>query len=193
MDSQLQAVCDAYRARLAGRPVEWCQLRPRGDDRAWSPQQLVEHLVLALRSSAQVLETRIEKGRPSRASATLIQRLRRTFVFSFRKLPRGVPAPPFVQPGLLHWQPMDGTALAGQLSRQADAIEAVLAATHERFGSRRAAAHFLLGPLSAEEWRKFHVIHCRHHLAQLGRIERAIGPAASGGHRRSETRAASVL
>ncbi|MGB6134854.1 MAG: DinB family protein [Acidobacteriaceae bacterium] len=193
MDSELQAVCDAYRARLAGRPVEWCRLHPQADDRAWSPQEVVEHLVLALRSSAGVLQTRIEKGRPSQASATLVQRLRRTFVFTFRKLPRGAPAPPFVRPGLLHWQPMDGTALAEQFRREMDATDKVLATVRERFGSRRAASHFLLGPLSAGEWRRFHAIHCRHHLAQLQRIERAIGPAAPGGHERSETHAASVL
>lgn len=179
MDSELQSVCEEYRARLAGRPVEWCQLHPHGDDGAWSAQDLIEHLVLALRSSAHVLQARIEKGRPSRASATLIQRLRRTFVFTFRKLPRGAPAPPFVHPGQLHWQPMDGSTLAEQLSREMEAIETVLAATCERFGSRRAAAHFLLGPLSAEEWRIFHVIHCRHHLEQLQRIEQQIASVTS--------------
>jgi len=178
MNPELQAVCDGYRARLAGRPVEWCRLHPRGDDHAWSPQQLVEHLVLAMRSSAQVLEARIEKGRPSRANATLIQGLRRTAVLTFRRLPRGIPAPPFVRPGQLDWPPMDGSALVSRFYSEVESTARVLTVFAESFGNSRAASHFLLGPLSAEEWRRFHVIHCRHHLAQLRRIESAIGPAA---------------
>lgn len=194
MDLKLQAVYDEYRAKLAGQSAEWCQLRPGGDGNAWNAQELVEHLVLALRSSKHALETRIEKGRPSRGSATLIQRLRRTAVFTFRRLPRGIPAPPFVRPGLMRWGQMDGTALAEQFRHEVDSVDKILSAIRERFGNRRVAAHFLLGPLSEEEWRRFHVIHCRHHLDQLRRIEEAVSPAAPHGRGRPGTRTtASVL
>jgi hypothetical protein len=32
------------------------------------------------------------------------------------------------------------------------------------------ASHFAFGPLGADQWREFHVVHARHHLTQLTRI-----------------------
>jgi hypothetical protein len=37
-----------------------------------------------------------------------------------------------------------------------------------RFGSRtKIMDHPILGPLTAEEWRKFHWVHGRHHVRQI--------------------------
>lgn len=181
MRPELEQISEGYREALAGRSAGWCQLHPQDDERRWGAQQVVEHVALALRSSARVVESRLERGRPTRQKSTLVQRIVRLVVLRIGRLPHGVPAPPFVRPGLLHWPAMNGQELAAALRAELEAVDALLDACEQRFREHPAAAHFLLGPLSAAEWRKFHAIHCRHHLKQLERIAAALGDDASAG------------
>ena len=65
----------------------------------------------------------------------------------------------------------------------------------QRFGIQRVASHFLLGPLRPDQWRRFHVVHMRHHLDQLKRIEKSVserarakGAPVSGGAPSAATR-----
>lgn len=175
MAPEFQSLCDDYREVLAGRTTGWCQLHPREDERHWNAQQVIEHLVLAMRSSARVVETRVERGRPTRRRGTLIQRVLRGMILRTQRLPRGAPAPPFARPGLLRWPPMNGEELSGILRQELEATDRLLETCRERFGERPAASHFLLGPLSAEQWRRFLTVHGRHHLEQLHRVEAAVG------------------
>lgn len=174
MTPDLQQLCDAFRAELAGKTTAWCQIHPREDDRQWSAQQLIEHLVLTFRSSSRVLETRVRKGRPTKMQPTLLERLLRYSILSRRRMPNGAAAPPFVRPGVLCWPPMDGAELADLFRQEMEAMDKLLVRCEELFGRRPAATHFLLGPLRPDQWRLFHVIHGRHHLEQLHRIQREV-------------------
>jgi hypothetical protein len=174
MTSDLQQLCDTFRAELAEKSTAWCQVHPREDDRHWSAQQLVEHLVLALRTSSRVLETRLRRGRPTQSKPTLLERLLRFSILSRRRMPRGASAPPFVRPGVLCWPPMDGPELADLFRQEMETMDKLLIRCEELFGRRPVATHFLLGPLRPHQWRLFHVIHCRHHLEQLHRIQREV-------------------
>lgn len=176
MSPELQQICDAYRAELAGKSRAWCQVHPREDDRQWTAQQLMEHLVLTLRTSSRVLESRLRRGRPTRSEPTLLERLLRFLILSRQRMPHGAAAPPFVRPGILCWPPMDGSELADLFRQEMDSLDAVLSQCEERFGRRPAATHFLLGPLRPDQWRSFHQVHCRHHLEQLHRIQREVNP-----------------
>lgn len=181
MHTLFEDVCDSWHAELASRSTAWCQLHPHQDDRLWNAQEIVEHLVLACRSAGRVVETRLERRRRTRAHPTLVQRLLQFAVLSLGRMPRGAPAPPFTRPALLQWPPKSGVELAAVLREELEHTDQLLEQCRAQFGSRRAATHFLLGPLSADQWRRFHVIHLRHHLAQLQRIEKIVGqPSAEG-------------
>jgi len=173
MNSLLQSVCDAYGEALAGRSAAWCQLHPQQDGGAWSAQDLIEHLVLTMRSTRQLLETRLERGRATRRRATPVQHLCRVAVLSVRWMPRGVTAPSFTVPGQNHRPALSGAELVESLRHEYEQMDQLLGACTQRFGKQRVAAHFLLGPLSAGEWRRFHSIHGLHHLKQLREIARA--------------------
>ena len=175
MSPELQQICDDFRAELAGRTRSWCQLHPRDDDRQWSAQQLIEHLVLAMRTSSRVLESRVRRGRAAQSQPTLLERALRFLILARRRMPRGAAAPPFVRPGILCWPPMDGAELSDLLRQEAETMDQLLLRCTELFGRRPAATHFLLGPLRPDQWRLFHVIHGRHHFQQLRRIEREAG------------------
>lgn len=175
MHPLLQQVYDSYSAELGSKPGPWCQLHPGQDERLWSAQDLIEHLVLAARSTSRVLEKRIERGHPTHTRPTFVQRIIQGAVFSLGRLPRGAPAPPFTRPSQLHWPLLDGAALAVRLREDLEQMDRLIDSCGRRFGDHRAASHFLLGPLSADQWRRFHAIHLRHHLEQLRRIEKVVG------------------
>jgi hypothetical protein len=179
MHPVLCSVFDSYAAALSAQSAEWCQLHPRQDDRLWSAQEVIEHLVLTLRSSSRALEKRLERGRPTAAHRTAVQWLLQMAVLSFGRMPRGAPAPAFARPDQLHWQPMKGTQLVDLLRHEIDQMDALLDRCRQRFGLQRVATHVLLGPLRADQWRRFHVIHLRHHLGQLRRIESSVSQPAT--------------
>lgn len=174
MHPVLRSVFDSYSAAFSTRSADWCQLHPRQDERCWNAQQIIEHLVLTLRSSSRALEKRLERGRPTAARSTPVQWLLRIAVLSSGHMPRGVPAPIFARPDQLLWPPMNGEDLTQLLRQEIDPMDALLDTCRERFGPDRIASHILLGPLSADQWRRFHAVHMRHHLGQFRRIEQAI-------------------
>jgi hypothetical protein len=177
MHPVLQEVYQSYCRPLAGKPAGWCQLHPGHDERHWSAQDLIQHLVLVCRSTSRVLETRLQRGKPTRGHSSVVQRLLQIVVLTFGRIPLGTPAPPFARPGQLSWPPMNGNELLEILRQEMEQMDHCLDDCRHAFGIQRAATHFLLGPLRADQWRRFHVVHCRHHLQQLSRIEKAVGGA----------------
>ncbi len=171
MHAVLQQVFDAYPPALAGKSENWCSLHPRQDDRLWSAQDLVEHLVLTCRSSSRVLQKRLDRDHATSEHSTPVQWLLQIVVLSLGRMPNGVPAQIFARPPQLHWQPMNGDQLLALLREEIDQMDSVIDRCKHTFALQRIAPHYLLGPLRADQWRRFHVIHLRHHLGQLQRIE----------------------
>jgi hypothetical protein len=178
MHAVLQQVFDSWSAELTGKPSDWCQMHPRQDDRLWSAQELIEHLVLTFRSTSRVLSKRLERGHPTRERSTAVQWALQIVVLSFGHMPRGAPAPSFARPDQLHWQPMSGAQLIEVLRQEIDQMDDLLDHCRQRFGLQRVASHFVLGPLRPDQWRRFHVVHLRHHQGQLRRLEQSIGHPA---------------
>jgi DinB superfamily len=181
MHPVLQQVFDAYGPALAQQSEEWCQRHPRQDERQWSAQELIEHLVLTCRSTTRELEKRLERGHPTRARRTPMQSLMQLVVLSFGQMPNGVPAPIFARPDQLHWSATGGTELLEMLRQEMERMDDRITQCRQRFGIQRVASHFLLGPLRPDQWRRFHAIHIRHHLDQMKRIARAVDDPASPG------------
>jgi hypothetical protein len=50
-------------------------------------------------------------------------------------------------------------------------MDALLAQCAARFGARsKVLDHPILGPFSIAQWRKFHLVHGRHHVKQIRRL-----------------------
>jgi hypothetical protein len=175
----LQQVFDSYVAELSGKPVEWCQFHPLEDERLWSAQELFEHLVLTCRGSSRVLQKRLDRREPTSDRSTPAQWLLQMVMLSFGQMPRGVPAQTFARPGQLHWHAMTGTELIDLLRLEVDQMDSLLDLSRHHFGLQRVASHYVLGPLRPDQWRRFHVIHMRHHLGQLRRIESSVGKSSA--------------
>lgn len=178
MHPVLQQVFDAYCPVLSGRPAEWCQRHPRQNERQWSAQELVEHLVLTCRSTTRELEKRLERGHATRARSTPLQWILQLVVLSFGRMPNGVPAPIFARPDQLHWSEVNGSELLEMLRQEMERMDERITLCRQRFGIQRVASHFMLGPLRPDQWRRFHVIHIGHHLDQMKRIEKSVNDPA---------------
>jgi hypothetical protein len=110
----------------------------------WSLGQLCNHLASALRLTVD--------GPPSSAEPTRQQDVARRRFFRSGRFPEGMEAPlPVLQPR------------SGLVARtEADSLRDVIG----RFASSTGPfpAHPILGPMTQEEWTRFHRLHCAHHL-----------------------------
>jgi hypothetical protein len=176
MHPVLHEVYQSYSRALTNKSAGWCQLHPDENERRWSAQDLIQHLALVCRSTSRLMETRLQRGKPHRGHGTVLQRVLQFIVLSVGHMPRGTPAPHFARPGQLSWASMNGSELLEILRQEMDKMDQLLDDCRRRFGIQCAAAHFLLGPMRVDQWRRFHVIHFRHHLQQLRRIEKSVGP-----------------
>ena len=134
---------------------------PRG---AWNSAQILEHLARSYSGTAKMVELHLGSSRPPQLrSARLGERLRRLLVVTLGRFPSGGQAPAFVQPrGIAGAQALE-QALSG-LQRMSAALDAA----EQRWGRRISVGrHFLLGPMTARQWKKFHYLHGHHHMRQL--------------------------
>jgi len=132
-------------------------------DGKWSPLQVLEHLVLSYTATTKGLLRAMETGRPERSRRTFGHRMRGVYVFGLGRFPAGVEAPK-------HTVPRDslGTEPLRRFNDALVAMDASLADAERRFGHRtRVLFHPILGPLTTQQWRRFHLVHGRHHLKQI--------------------------
>ncbi len=174
MDAALRRLSDTYAVKLAALDQASCQIHPRGDAAAWSVQDVVEHLILTYRESVAQVEKYLRRGVPTTRKANWKQVAAKVLVIDMGVFPRGQPAPEFVCPGKCGLDCMDGDALAALLREELNRLDMELMRCGEAFHAKPFASHFRFGPLSAEQWRRFHVVHGRLHLAQITEIQKQI-------------------
>jgi hypothetical protein len=63
--------------------------------------------------------------------------------------------------------------LAAQAHDSLARLDALSQATEQLFGATRSAVHHVLGPLNAQQWLRFHLVHGQHHLRQIHAIRAA--------------------
>lgn len=129
----------------------------------WNSLQILEHLVLSYTGTTKGLLRTMQTGEPQRGKPTLPQRVRRLYVLGMGRFPSGVEAPKQTAPcdGL-------GNDPMRRFNDALVAMDATLADAEKRFGvNTRVLNHPVLGPLTAQAWRRFHRIHGSHHLKQV--------------------------
>jgi hypothetical protein len=167
MDSEFERLHASYTKLLMGCTAEALEIHPGSDPARWNARQIVEHLILTYQSSSALFGERLAKGRPTQSQPRPYQRIQQFFVCRFRYFPTGRVAPPGVTPAASASEPLDGDALASKLHSELQSMDEILIVCEGQFGEKRFASHQVLGPISAEQWRKFHVVHGGHHLKQF--------------------------
>jgi Protein of unknown function (DUF1569) len=140
----------------------------------WSAAAILEHLSLTYSGTAKGLQRALDSGRPNITPASARQRVVSFVVTVLRFMPPGRQAPAMVVPKGAPPQ----TVLA-DLRRNLIAADEALSRCEARFGAGiRIANHPSLGPLTALQWRIFHLVHARHHIKQIARIRTQIAGEA---------------
>lgn len=160
----------AYIEVLAPLYAAQTQVHPDGDANCWSAQEVIEHLLLSYRSTSRGLEERLRKGRATQAPVTPQQEMMWQRYIGAGVFPKGQKAPDVVIPGQANLPVLSGAELASLLGTDLARMDSLIEQCAEKFGSQPMASHIAFGPLSADQWREFHCVHGRHHLAQMNRI-----------------------
>jgi len=107
----------------------------------------------------------VQEGKPLARRPVLMDRFRAFAVTGLGYLPEGRKSPPVATP-----KGADPATVRAQIGIQLVAMDDLLTQCEQKFGSRALLLdHPVLGPLTANQWRKFHLVHGRHHLKQLER------------------------
>ena len=160
MDSYLerlrQAVASATQG-LCGKDLT------RRTDGKWSPAEVLEHLYLTYTGTSKAFDRCLKAEKPLASVPTLRQRVAVILVTRFGYFPEGRKSPDQVCP-----KGSSAEKVVADICPQIEAMDKIIAQCEERFGPRRKVLdHPVLGPLTASQWRKFHWIHGRHHIAQI--------------------------
>ncbi len=129
----------------------------------WSAAQILEHLFLTFKHTSRGLAKCLEQDAPMAARPTLKDRLATILVLNLGYIPSGRKAPERATPRGTPPEEVQ-PAIVAELQRMASSLDDC----ERKFGRRaKIMDHPSLGPLTANEWRKFHWAHGRHHARQI--------------------------
>ncbi|MGH9501074.1 MAG: DUF1569 domain-containing protein [Terriglobales bacterium] len=167
MDSYLQRLQNAITSATHGMDVAALTRHPEGK---WSTTQILEHLCLTYTGSSKGFERCLQEGRPLARTPTLKERVAVFVVTGLGYFPEGRTAPERTVP-----RGMAAEDIVRTISDQLAAMDKLITQCETRFGrSTQILDHPVLGPLTARQWRKFHLAHGHHHAKQIVKL-RTIG------------------
>jgi Protein of unknown function (DUF1569) len=132
----------------------------------WCAAEVLEHLYLTYTGTILGFERVLKSGKPLASRASIAQRLLTWVVVGLGRMPEGRKAPSIVLPRGL---PME--KVRNEIGAKMAAMDAIIAQCEARFGRHvKLLDHPILGPLTATQFRKLHLVHGQHHLKQLLRL-----------------------
>ena len=165
MDPGLKRLQDEISAAIQGLSTEELTRRPTDK---WSVAQIVEHLYLTYTGTSKGFSRVLEGGEPAANGSTLRQRLGALVVVGAGYFPRGVKSPPVAIP-----RGLPSEKCCSEIGSKIAEMDEMMARCAERFGAdTKVLDHPELGSLSVSQWRKFHLVHGRHHIKQIRSLRR---------------------
>jgi len=167
MDSHLKKLQQVLDEATAGMSAEERSWHPPGK---WCVDEVLEHLYLTYTGTIRGFTRALAAGKPPAVRVTFGQRARILLVVGLGYMPEGRSAPAGVVPRGL----AAGTVSAEIGGKIAEMDEIIGRCECElgggKFRGRAIMEHPILGPLTAGQWRKFHLVHGMHHVKQIRRL-----------------------
>jgi len=165
VDSRLLRLQEEIASAIAGLSPERLSWHP---PRKWSTAEVLEHLYLTYTGTVKGFERVGEAGKPLATAQSWRQRGRTLVVVGFGYFPSGREAPLVARPSGVPTE-----KVLAEIGRKIAEMDAIITGCEEKLGARtKLLDHPILGPLTAGEWRKFHLVHGRHHVKQIRRLQR---------------------
>jgi Protein of unknown function (DUF1569) len=162
MDTLLKELKEALESAIDGMSDEQMCWHPADK---WCAAEVLEHLYLTYTGTVKGFERVLEAGKPMAARASMRQRVRKLVVLGFNHLPEGRKAPKNTVP-----RGLPAEKVRSEVGPKIAAMDEIIVQCEARFGRGQLLDHPILGPLTAAQWRKFHLIHGRHHANQIKRL-----------------------
>lgn len=173
MDLLLQEIRDGIAAATRGMSTESLAWHPEGK---WSAAEILEHLSLTYAGTRAGCERCLREEKCLARTPSFRDRLATLVVVTFGHLPEGRQSPAAARP-----RGMPADAILTETDEKIIAMDESLRRCQERFGARvKLMDHPILGPLTVQEWRKFHWVHARHHMKQIEGLRRRSGAGVVG-------------
>jgi hypothetical protein len=163
MDSRLERLQSVLGTAMAGMTSEQLSWHPPGK---WCVAEVLEHLYLTYTGTVKGFGRVDEAGKSLATAATFSHRWR-TFVlldvgYFVGYFPTGRKAPPVAQP-----RGLPPEKVVSEVGLKIAEMDEIIARCAGKLGSGKLLDHPMLGPLTAEQWRKFHLAHGLHHAKQI--------------------------
>jgi len=130
----------------------------------WSSTEILEHLTLAFARTVNGCKKCLQENKTLADIPTLKQRLNSFVLVECGYFPSGRSAPKHVIPS----GSTKGKDPVQELFTQLQAMDVALAECEVRFGTAVPVMnHPILGPFNIRQWRKFHLVHTKHHMKQI--------------------------
>lgn len=167
MDPHLSMLQREINASLSGFSPDQLALRPPGK---WCASEILEHLFLSYTGTTRGM-TRVLKADTFPSTAiTFKNRVQSFIVIRLGYLPTGREAPSNVRP-----QGVSPLKVRAEVDAKLAEMDDALSVCAAKFGPHiKLLAHPFLGPLSVNQWRKFHLVHGRHHVKQIHQLQRSL-------------------
>ena len=162
MDRRLKRLQDEIDSAIAGLSPEQLSWHPPGK---WCIGEVLEHLYLTYTGTTKGFSRVLEVQKVKITPPTWKLRRNKLVVLGFGYLPPGREAPPMARPRGL---PVE--KVLAEIGPKIGEMDDFIARCEQCLGRGKLLDHPILGPLTGAQWRKFHLVHGLHHLAQIRRL-----------------------
>lgn len=131
----------------------------------WCAAEVLEHLYLTYTGTIKGFERLMAASKPTITPATLKQRVAKIVVIGLGHMPSGREAPKMARP-----RGLPSEKVLGEIVDKIAEMDAFLSNCEAKFGHGQLLDHPILGPLTARQWKEFHLVHGLHHLKQIRRV-----------------------
>lgn len=159
MDGYLEAAWKVMHRATEGMDVDALARHRPGK---WSLAEIIEHLTRTFTSTVKLMERQMASGQPDERRRKWSEWIISMVVVRLGYMPSGRKS----QESALPQGANPGEVVAG-FREALGAMDEAITRCERKFGSGKIASHAILGPLTAPEWRKFHLLHTRHHARQV--------------------------
>jgi hypothetical protein len=136
----------------------------------WCSAEILEHLFLTYTGTTRGFGRVVNSGTPLATVSTWKQRGQAWVVVGLGYMPTGREAPSVARP-----RGAPSEEVLTTIGAQIAAMDDIMSTCEAKFGSRiKVLDHPILGPLSIDQWRRFHLVHGLHHVKQIRRLRREL-------------------